>query len=535
MQAQLADPVETMRVDHGNLSVLFRDNSKSPGELSGLDVLLNVADAPGYDAYDPDSRGAGAGLNFEHIISGHANPNNKFTPRSGPYTLHRLPDGPSVVLRRRAQDSPWKVDSTFRYAVKEPHFVDFEFRCTPRDASLFGPRRYAIFFFANYMNDVEDPALHFIGRQSEDAEASWLRADAPPGHPDFDGGGNYRALAAEDLQYDDDVKFRLNTWSYDWPRIAQPFFYGRAGRGMTLVLMFDRLHTARDQIRFSLYKFKLPKNPRPAWDFQYVINQVEADVEYGFRGRLIWKKFVSAQDCLREYEEWRAALDAEKLERDQQRVKQLKQLGATVFSQQGEVVEVNANRTKITDQDLALLADFTQMTDLSLEKTTIGDAGIAHLGNLRRLEWLNLFQTRISDNSLQLLARIGSLQHLPIGETNVTDAGLVHVGKMKQLEYLGLRGNDVTDDGVKHLQNLVRLKGLHLGETRISDAGLMHLQGMTRLQKLWLDKTPVTNNAIPRLARLTRLRELHLAKTKVTSDGAERLRSLLPRCAVLFD
>jgi hypothetical protein len=32
-------------------------------------------------------------------------------------------------------------------------------------------------------------------------------------------------------------------------------------------------------------------------------------MEYGFRGRLVWKKFVSAEDCLREYERWVAALD----------------------------------------------------------------------------------------------------------------------------------------------------------------------------------------------------------------------------------
>ncbi len=42
----------------------------------------------------------------------------------------------------------------------------------------------------------------------------------------------------------------------------------------------------------------------PAWDFQYVIHQVEEGREYGFRGRLVWKKFVSAADCLREYESW---------------------------------------------------------------------------------------------------------------------------------------------------------------------------------------------------------------------------------------
>jgi hypothetical protein len=226
--------------------------------------------------------------------------------------LHKLPDGKSVSLVRRAEDCPWKVPSTLVYEVNEPHYIDFIFRCSPQDASLFGSRGYALFFFANYMNDVEDIAIHFRGHESPHGNEVWIAVDAPKGHPDWNGGGNYRALPADDLGQDDDVEFRLNTWSYDWPRIAKPFFYGRANRGMCLILMFDRLHSERDQIRFSLYKFKLSKHPRPAWDFQYVINKVASRAEYGFRGRMVWKKYVSADDCLNEYERWAAALAMER-------------------------------------------------------------------------------------------------------------------------------------------------------------------------------------------------------------------------------
>ena len=44
-------------------------------------------------------------------------------------------------------------------------------------------------------------------------------------------------------------------------------------------------------------------------------------------------------------------------------------LSATVFTRNDSVIEVNANRTKIADKDLALVSEFTQMTDLSLEET----------------------------------------------------------------------------------------------------------------------------------------------------------------------
>ena len=73
---------------------------------------------------------------------------------------------------------------------------------------------------------------------------------------------------------------------------------------MTLILLFNKSWTAEDEIRFSLFKFKLPRRPRPAWDFQYVLRQLRQDKEYGFKARLVWKKFVSADDCQKEYATW---------------------------------------------------------------------------------------------------------------------------------------------------------------------------------------------------------------------------------------
>jgi hypothetical protein len=193
-----------------------------------------------------------------------------------------------------------------RLTVVKPNAIDFQFRCTPHDALRFGRRGYAIFFFANYMNDVDSPAIHFRGIDRADGPEKWIEAHVPSGHPDWDHGGTYRAVDSAPLECDSDHQFTLNTWSYDYPRLALPFFYGRAGQGMVFLLMLDRAHTPLDEVRFSVFQFKLPQRPRPAWDLQYVIHRVKAEKEYGFRGRLIWKKWVSPEDCLNEYERWSA-------------------------------------------------------------------------------------------------------------------------------------------------------------------------------------------------------------------------------------
>ena len=72
--------------------------------------------------------------------------------------------------------------------------------------------------------------------------------------------------------------------------------------------MFDRTVTARDEIRFTLFKYKVKaQGPKPALDYEYVVHKIEAGQEYGYKARVVWKPFVSPEDCLDEYQKWAAA------------------------------------------------------------------------------------------------------------------------------------------------------------------------------------------------------------------------------------
>jgi hypothetical protein len=184
---------ETAQLERGELKVLFRDNSRSPGVLSGASALFNRRHAEGFDAFDPDSPGASAGLNFEHVIAGHGSPNNLFIPRHHKYALYRAVGQPAVRLVRDQKDDPWRLASTLTYSLVEPNCIDFDFRCRAHDPRLFGERGYAVLFFANYQNDVEQVALNFLGKVAPQGDERWIAADAPPGHPDYNGGGTYRA------------------------------------------------------------------------------------------------------------------------------------------------------------------------------------------------------------------------------------------------------------------------------------------------------------------------------------------------------
>jgi hypothetical protein len=67
---------------------------------------------------------------------------------------------------------------------------------------------------------------------------------------------------------------------------------------------------------------------------------------------------------------------------------------------------------------------------------------------------------------------------------NATDEGLAPVGQLTMLEYLNVGGTQITDEGLAHLAGLNKLQLLDLNRTWISDAGLVHLRDMTQLKAL---------------------------------------------------
>jgi hypothetical protein len=75
--------------------------------------------------------------------------------------------------------------------------------------------------------------------------------------------------------------------------------------------------------------------------------------------------------------------------------------------------------TGIQDNDLNLIAQFSNLHRLRIENNPVSDAGISALKSLSRLEVLNLNGTRISASGLGFLAEIPSLKSLYLWNTAV--------------------------------------------------------------------------------------------------------------------
>jgi len=73
----------------------------------------------------------------------------------------------------------------------------------------------------------------------------------------------------------------------------------------------------------------------------------------------------------------------------------------------------------LTDADLGALADLDALVRLDLSRNPVGDEGVASLGGLRHLEYLNLYGTRVTGRSLDRLTALPSLQRLYVWDTGI--------------------------------------------------------------------------------------------------------------------
>lgn len=155
----------------------------------------------------------------------------------------------------------------------------------------------------------------------------------------------------------------------------------------------------------------------------------------------------------------------------------IEKLGGKVeFDQDGQVVKIDLNKSKITDADLALLEKFPGLQWLDLRITPITDEGVAHLRTLRNLRFLNLFRTDLTDKGLENIRGMIDLETLLIGGTKITDAGLVNLERFTKLRKVSVFRTEVSDAGLKSLEKINSLEVLLIGESKITEDGAKALQ-----------------------------------------------------------
>jgi len=90
----------------------------------------------------------------------------------------------------------------------------------------------------------------------------------------------------------------------------------------------------------------------------------------------------------------------------------------------GRIIYLDLSGKAIANADLADIAKHTQLRELYLARTGLGDEGLAHLRPLTNLRIISLAETQVTDAGLSHLAAMRSLRQIYLYPTKVTDAGV---------------------------------------------------------------------------------------------------------------
>jgi|GEM_PF-4888358 len=164
------------------------------------------------------------------------------------------------------------------------------------------------------------------------------------------------------------------------------------------------------------------------------------------------------------------------------------------FSKLPKLRSLNFERASAPDKNYELLAKIPNLESLSVRWSTIGTHQFEIFTHCKKMRYLNLSKNgKIDNDSLKNLAKMPQLLQLSVEETSVSDAGLAYLSNCPQLEDLNLRGTQVSDKGMKHLLCLKKLRIIGLEKTKVTPTGLSSLKSLP-LKKISVPNASMSRN-----------------------------------------
>ena len=212
---------------------------------------------------------------------------------------------------------------------------------------------------------------------------------------------------------------------------------------------------------------------------------------------------------------------------------------------------LRAENLKLKDADLAVLAEFDQLEELTLGDEALTGEGFRHFSGLNPLKKLSLQGVKLSLTGATQIGEMGSLITLTLREvtfdaaqfktlcmrsrieslividSTIPEAGLAHLTANPSLQSLSLEGVKVTGAGFKGSTPLSSVEHVFLNKTALDDAGVAHVvRTFPNATVLALNETEITDAGLKSIRKLSRLSSLQLGRTRVTLKGLTELESL---------
>ena len=193
---------------------------------------------------------------------------------------------------------------------------------------------------------------------------------------------------------------------------------------------------------------------------------------------------------------------------------------------------------RVTNDDLDLLRDLTELRSVSFGVTEIDNAGFekwSKFPNSANLTHVQFTASRLSSAGFPHVARFRGLSVLAVGGTSVGDDGLAGLAELRSLSHLGLNASRLTDEGTPALAKLLSVSTFDLGNTRIGDAGVKVLAAKPGLAQLNLQGNVNVTDAGLKHCYGWSFASINVRNTGVTAVGVAALKAANKTGGVLSD
>jgi len=143
--------------------------------------------------------------------------------------------------------------------------------------------------------------------------------------------------------------------------------------------------------------------------------------------------------------------------------------GMQYFGDMKELKSLTISRTMITGKSFALLPRYPKLDSLNAAHNKLDDRSCAYLEALKSLDNLRLGGCGFGDEALVHIGKLTTLRFLHLERNRtITDAGIAHLSNLKALQYLDISETKVTGACAKYLKAMTRLDDLYLSLRKLS-------------------------------------------------------------------
>ena len=170
-----------------------------------------------------------------------------------------------------------------------------------------------------------------------------------------------------------------------------------------------------------------------------------------------------------------------------------------------------------------------------LADAEVGDDELYYIGAKDKIVALDLSGTSISSQGLEHCMHLSELRQLSVARTSLGESVWSVLNHFPELTLLNVAGTHVSGEAIPDSLRLVHLKIFCGDDTQFTDTGLERIcNACPRLESLLLSRTKLTSNASHFLNRLSELSELAISDTKIGDQFVHNLSdSVLKKLHVL--